>query len=442
MAITERTTPRRTIGSGLDVLTTDIDLPPWARIRQELDATDIGSIPDAIAREFAKPGIGDQIKPGHKVALTAGSRGIDRIAEVLRACVDEIRKRDGEPFIIPAMGSHGGATAEGQTALIAHYGVTEEAMGAPIRASMETVELGTLDDGVPVWFDRIAHDTADLVIPVGRVKPHTDFRGPVESGLMKMIAIGLGKQHGASWFHSQGMHTFGDLLPRVAEFTMSKEPIPFGIALVENGYSKLAFAEAVPAAQIGEREPELLEVAKAKLAVLPQVEQVDVLIVDEIGKDISGDGADPNVINRSVVYTMDFSDAKPQIQRYIARGLTEDTDGNATGIGMFDFALERLVDDLDPVPTYMNTITAKGPQGARIPITVPTDRQALSLAIASGLKVEPGNARVMRIESTKHLEELWVSAPVLEELRQTGVPVEVLDDIGPIQFDDDGMFAD
>lgn len=441
MAITERTTPRRTIGSGLDVLTTDIDLPPWARIRQQLDDTDIGSIPGAIAREFAKPGIGDQIKPGNRVALTAGSRGIDRIAEVLRACVDEIRNRGGEPFIIPAMGSHGGATAEGQMALIEHYGVTEESMGAPIRASMETVELGTLDDGVPVWFDRIAHDTADLVIPVGRVKAHTDFRGPVESGLMKMIAIGLGKQHGANWFHSQGMHTFGDLLPRVAEFTISKEPIPFGIALIENGYSKLALAEAVPAASIGQREPELLEIAKAKMAGLPEVEDVDVLIVDEIGKDVSGDGADPNVIHRAVVYTMDFAGAKPQIQRYIARGLTEDTDGNATGIGMFDFALQRLVDDLDPVPTYMNTITAKGPQGARIPITVPTDRQALSLAIASGLKVEPGNARVMRIQSTKHLEELWVSAPVLDELRRIGAPIEVLEDTHPIAFDAEDMFA-
>ncbi len=442
MAITERTTPRRTIGRGLDVLTTGIDLPPWARIRQELDSTDIGSIANAIAREFAKPGIGDQIQPGHKVALTAGSRGIDRIAEVLRACVDEVRKRSGEPFIIPAMGSHGGATAEGQMALIAHYGVTEEAMGAPIRASMETVELGALEDDVPVWFDRIAHDTADLVIPVGRVKPHTDFRGPVESGLMKMIAIGLGKQHGASWFHSQGMHTFGDLLPRVAAFTMSKEPIPFGIALVENGYSKLALAEAVPAARIGQREPELLEIAKAKLAVLPKVERVDVLIVDEIGKDVSGDGADPNVIHRATVDTMDFSDARPIIQRCIARGLTEDTDGNATGIGMFDFTLERLVEQMDPVPTYMNTITAKSPAGARVPVTVPTDRQALSLAIASALKVEPGNARVMRIQSTKHLEELWVSAPVLEELRQAEVPVEVLDDVHPIQFDDDGMFAE
>jgi len=439
MAIRERRT--KGIGSGLDVFS-DIALPGWARIRQELDRTDVGSIDDAIAREFAKPGIGDQITPGKKVALTAGSRGIDRIAEVLRACVTEVRNRGGEPFIVPAMGSHGGATADGQVALIAHYGVTEKAVGAPIRASMETVRLGELEGGVPVWFDRIAHDTADLVIPVGRVKPHTDFRGPVESGLMKMIAIGLGKQHGASWFHSQGMHTFGDLIPKVARFTLSRMPIPFGVALVENGYSKLAQIEAIPADAIFERESELLAVARGMMAGLPAVDQVDVLIVDEIGKDISGDGADPNVIHRAVVDTMDFSTARPQIQRYIVRGLTENTDGNATGIGMFDFTLERLVEQMDPVPTYMNTITAKGPQGARVPITVATDRQALTLAIASALKVPEGNARIMRIRSTKELETLFVSAPVLAELQESGVPVEVLEDVHPIAFDTDDMFAE
>ncbi len=441
MAITERGAPRRTIGSGLDVFS-DTPLPGWARIRQELDHSAIGSIADAIAREFAKPGIGDQITEGTSVALTAGSRGIDRIAEVLRACVDEVRKRGGEPFIIPAMGSHGGATAEGQMALIEHYGVTEEAMGAPLRASMETVHLGTLEGGVPVWFDRIAHDTADLVIPIGRVKPHTDFRGPVESGLMKMIAIGLGKQHGASWFHSQGIHTFGELIPKVAAFTLEQEPIPFGIALVENGAGKQALIEAVPAAAIRDREAELLEIAKEKLAGLPEVGRLDVLIVDEIGKDISGDGADPNVIHRAVVDTMDFSDARPLVQRYIVRGLTEHTDGNAAGIGMFDFTLQRLVDEMDPVPTYMNMITAKSPQGARVPVTVENDRQALTLAVASGIKVDPSNARIMRIRSTKELETLHVSAPVLEELRESGVSVEILEDVQPIAFDADGMFAD
>lgn len=441
MATTEQDTRKKTIGSGLDVFS-DIDLPGWARIRQQLDKTDIGDIGDAIAREFAREGIGDLITPGKRVALTAGSRGIDRIAEVLRACVAEVKRRGGEPFIIPAMGSHGGATAEGQTELIEHYGVTEANVGAPIHASMETVELGALEDGVPVWFDRYAHDNADLVIPVGRVKAHTDFRGPVESGLMKMIAIGLGKQHGASWFHSQGIATFGELIPRVAEFTLSKMPIPFGVALIENGYSKLGLVEAVPAARIGTRELELLETAKSMMAGLPEVGQLDVLIVDEIGKDISGDGADPNVIHRSVVDTMDFTNARPQIQRCIVRGLTDFTDGNATGIGMFDFALQRAVDDIDPVPTYMNMITAKSPSGARVPITVVTDRQALTLAIASGLKVDAGNARIMRIESTKNLETLRVSAPVLAELRESGAPIEVIDDIQPITFDNDGMFEE
>ncbi len=439
MTVTEQGIRRKTIGGGLDVFS-DIALPGWAKVRQELDRTDVGDIGDAVAREFARAGIGDQVTPGARVALTAGSRGIDRIADVLRACIEEVRQRGGEPFIIPAMGSHGEATVEGQTALIAHYGVTEAAVGAPIRASMETVRLGELEGGVPVWFDRIAHDTADLVIPVGRVKPHTDFRGPVESGLMKMIAIGLGKQHGANWFHSQGIGTFGDLVPRVAAFTLSKMPIPFGLALVENGFSKLGLIEAVPAAMIRDREAELLEIARSMMAGLPEVDQLDVLIVDEIGKDISGDGADPNVIHRAVVDTMDFTGVRPQIQRYIVRGLTELTDGNATGIGMFDFALQRAVDEIDPVPTYMNMITAKSPQGARVPITVSTDRQALTLAVASALKVTEGSARFMRIASTKELETLWVSAPVLDELRASGATIEVVEDVQPIAFDDEGMF--
>jgi len=416
-------------------------LPSWARCRQHLDDTDVGSIPDAVAREFARPEIRETIAPGARVVLTAGSRGIDRIAEVLRAAVDQVRLLGGEPFIIPAMGSHGGATAEGQLELIAHYGITEATMGCPVRASMETVELGTLDGGVPVWIDRIAHDEADVIIPVGRVKPHTDFRGPVESGLMKMIAIGLGKQHGASWFHSQGIGTFGDLIPRVAEFTLSKVNIPFGLALVENGLSRMSLIEAVPAARIFDRESELLQIARARMATLPPITEVDVLIVDKIGKDISGDGADPNVIHRDVAGVIDFTDVVPMIQRYIVRDLTDDTEGNAAGIGMFDFALRRAVDKMDPIPTSMNMITAKSPQGARIPITVDTDRQALQLAIASALRMRNGQARILRIASTKSLTHFLASEPVVEPLLATGA-VELVEDLGEIGFGPDGMFTD
>jgi hypothetical protein len=415
-------------------------LPRWARFRQRLNEDAIASIPDAVAAQFARPEIASTITPGARVVLTAGSRGIDRIGAVLKAAVDEVKALGGEPFIIPAMGSHGGATAEGQLALIEHYGVTEEAMGCPVRASMETVLVGTLSDGVPVYFDRIAHDEADVVIPVGRVKPHTDFRGPVESGLAKMIAIGLGKQKGANWFHSQGIGTFGDLIPRVASLSLEKVNIPFGLALVENGLSKLSIIEAVPRDGMFEREAELLEIAKERIARLPQIPTLDVLIVDKIGKDISGDGADPNVINRDVAGVIDFTNVMPQVQRYIVRGLTPDTDGNATGIGMFDFALRRLVDGIDPIPTYMNMITAKSPQGARVPITVDTDRQALQLAIASAIRVEEGQARIMRIESTKYLTTFLASEPVVADLLATGM-VEQVSDLEEIDFGPDGMFT-
>ncbi len=415
-------------------------LPRWARFRQRLNEDTIGSIADAVAAQFQRPEIAGTIKPGDRVVLTAGSRGIDRIGEVLKAAVDQVKLLDAQPFIIPAMGSHGGATPEGQLALIEHYGVTEEVMGCPVRATMETVLVGTLADGVPVYFDRIAHDEADVVIPVGRVKPHTDFRGPVESGLAKMIAIGLGKQKGANWFHSQGIGTFGDLIPRVASLSLEKVNIPFGIALVENGLSKLSIIEAVPRAGMFDREAELLEIAKERLARLPQIPELDVLIVDKIGKDISGDGADPNVINRDVAGVIDFTSAVPKVQRYIVRSLTQDTDGNATGIGMFDFTLQRLVDGIDPIPTYMNMITAKSPQGARIPITVETDRQALQLAIASALKVEEGQARIMRIESTKYLTTFLASETVKDDLLATGA-VEQVSDLEAIEFGPDGMFT-
>jgi hypothetical protein len=394
-----------------------------------------------MAAQFARPEIRDTITPGARVVLTAGSRGVDHIADILRAAVHQVKQLGGEPFIIPAMGSHGGATAEGQQAMIEHFGVTEEYVGCPIRSSMETVHLGTLEDGVPIYFDRIAAQEADIVIPVGRVKPHTDFRGPIESGLMKMIAIGLGKQQGASWFHSQGIGTFGELIPRVAEFSLDHVNIPFGLAIVENGYSKCAYVEAVPRQGLFEREQELLNDARSMMPTLPQVETADVLIVDEIGKDISGDGADPNVINRDVAGVIDFTGVKPVIQRYIVRGLTQDTDGNATGIGMFDFALRRLVDGIDAIPTYMNMITAKSPQGAKVPITVETDRQALQLAIASALKVPVGRAKIMRIRNTKSVEYLRVSETLLDEI-SGDANLEIIEELKAIDFDADGMFTD
>lgn len=416
--------------------------PRWVKVRQQLNAIEVADVAAAVAAELARPDVTAAIGPGTRVALTAGSRGIDRIDEVLQACVNEVRKLGGEPFIVPAMGSHGGATAEGQRTLLAHYGIVAERMGCEIRANMETVCLGTVADDVPVYFDRIAYEQADVVIPVGRVKPHTDFHGPVESGLMKMIAIGLGKQKGADTFHGRGFAVFPTLIPVVAQFTLNHVNIPCALALVENGYSRLSLIEAVPAIRIWEREQELLRIARERLGRLPG-EKIDVLIVDQIGKDISGDGADPNVINRDVIGLIAKSelDLKPHIQRVIFRDLTQDTEGNATGIGMADVVLRQAVAKMDVVATYMNLITAKGPEGARIPLTVETDRQALYIALACCLQTEVETSRIARIENTKHVEELWASEPLLPELLATGC-VEPLGEPHEIRFDECGMFAE
>lgn len=418
------------------------DLPRWVRVRQRLDDTSVGDIAQAIAAEFAKPGVGDAIKPGTQVALTAGSRGIDAIAEILKACVEQIKQRGATPFIVTAMGSHGGATVEGQLSIIHHYGITEEAMGCEIRASMETVQLGFVEETVPVWFDRIAFEQADSVIPVGRVKPHTDFVGPVESGMMKMIAIGLGKQKGAEYFHARGFRHFDRLIPAVAQFTLSKVNIPFGIATVENGYSHCSLLEAVPADRIWEREQELLNIARERIGTLPG-QALDVLIIDEIGKDVSGAGADPNVINRDVAGLVDRQALgfTPTIQRIIMRDLTPDTEGNATGIGMGDVVLRQLVAKIDELKTYMNMITSKGPEGARIPMMMDNDRQALYIALACCLDTQVETARIARIRSTKYVEDMWVSEPFLNQVLASG-RVDVVNEPGPIQFDSHGMFAE
>jgi len=412
-------------------------LPRWVRVRQRLYAEEVGDVAAAVAAEFERPGVGERIRPGTRVAIGAGSRGIDRYAAVVAAVVAAVRQRGGQPFIFPAMGSHGGATGPGQAEVLAHYGVTEAAMGAPVRAGMDTIQLGEVEGGVPVFFDRLAALDADLIIPVNRVKPHTDFHAESESGLMKMIAIGMGKQRGADTFHAVGFDHFGRLIPAVARFSMGKLPIGFGIALVENGLARLAMVEAVPAARIPEREPQLLVLGRQWMARLPG-ERVDVLLIDQLGKDISGIGADTNVINRYYTGVLPF---RPRIQRIVVRDLTPATEGNASGMGQADVVLRRAVERMDPLATYMNCITAKTPEGARIPLTVDNDRQALHVALACCLQVPTERAGIMRIQDTKHLETLWVSEPLLPELEVAGA-VEPVEAPREIAFDAAGMLLD
>jgi hypothetical protein len=410
------------------------DLPRWALVRHRMDPAEVGDVAAAVGAALAP--VASAIKPGTRVCLAIGSRGIDRIDEVVRAAVAWFRAAGAEVFAVPAMGSHGGATPEGQLEVLASYGMTPESIGCEIRSSMETVELGQLRPGVPVFVDRNAFEGADAIVPINRVKPHTDFTGEIESGLMKMIAIGLGKQKGADTFHRQGFATFHELIPEVAEFTVSKVNIPFGLALVENGYARLWKIEAVPSDRILNRERELLVMARERMARLP-IDTIDVLVLDYIGKDISGLGMDSNVVGR---YYKGPTGTPPSIQRIVVRDLTEETEGNAVGIGMADVVLCRAVEKMDTAKTYMNCITAKTPEGARVALTVDTDRQALFVAIAASLKVEPPDARIVRIRDTKHLELMYVSEPALADLLAGG-NCEIVRPLEPIEFDRGEMFT-
>ena len=413
-------------------------LPRWALIRNRFDDAAIDDVDAAVDAAFAaEPDAVAAIGEGSRVCLAVGSRGIDRIADVTAAAVRAVRSRGADVFLVPAMGSHGGATAEGQLEVLASLGVTEASVGAPIRSSMDTVQIGTAAGGIPVFIDRHARDEADFIIPINRVKPHTDFSAPIESGLMKMIAIGLGKQHGADTFHRQGFATFEQLIPAVATHILAEVPIPFAIALVENGYARLRRVEIVPADRMAERERELRDEADAHLARLP-IAELDVLVIDRIGKDISGLGMDSNVVGR---YYTGPTGRPPLVQRIVVRDLTEETEGNAVGIGMADVVVRRAVDRMDATKTYINCITAKTPEGARVALTVDTDHEAIDVAVACCLRVEPAQARIARILDTKHLEWFYASEPLLPALIAMGT-CEVAGDLSPIAFGPDGTLLD
>lgn len=410
-------------------------LPGWALVRQRLETAEVRDVATSVASALQP--MASSITPGSRVCVAAGSRGIDRIDEVVRATVAWLRAARAEVFVVPAMGSHGGATAEGQVHVLASLGITEESIGCDIRSGMETVELGEVRPGVPVYIDRHAYQEADAIIPINRVKPHTDFSGEIESGLMKMIAIGLGKQQGADTLHRQGFAVFHELIPQTAEFTLAHAKIPFGLALVENGYARLGHIEAVPAARIARRERELLTFARDLMPRLP-FSQIDVLILDCIGKDISGLGMDSNVVGR---YYAGPTGSGPSIQRIVVRDLTDATEGNAVGIGLADVVLEKAVRKMDAAKTYMNSVTAKTPEGARVGVTMPDDRSALAIALACCVAVESVAARIVRVPDTKHLDMLWVSEPALASALKTG-RCELVRSAAPIRFDADGMFAD
>jgi hypothetical protein len=415
--------------------------PKILKIRQRFDRPRLADIPAAVTATLEPLDLGRTIRPGHSVALTAGSRGIANIPLVLRSVADFLKRLGARPFIVPAMGSHGGGVAEEQRKILHSYGITEDFVGVPIRASMEVVSLGQTPEGWPVVLDRCASE-ADHIGVVARVKPHTAFQGPIESGLLKMMMIGLGKHAGALEYHRVLMdHPYDRVVRSVGRLMLRHAPIAFGLGLVENAYDETALVEAVPPDQFEPREEKLLVEARRLLARLPW-RNADLLIVDEIGKNISGSGMDTNVVGRKRAFRgQPDPEGHPQMRLIFVRGLTEKTHGNASGIGLADFTTTRLVKAMNYRDTVVNCLTAGYPEGAALPVHFDRDREAIDAALAILGSRRPEDARVVRIRHTLALEELAASEPCLGEPAVAGSAFEPLGPARAPAFDEAGDLA-
>lgn len=406
-----------------------IELPRMVPVEQRFAADAVGDLDAEIRTQVARYHK-ERSLSGKRIAVAVGSRGVARLDEIVRTLVDELVQCGARPFLVPAMGSHGGATAEGQRDVLAGYGITQETVGVPVQSSMETVVVATLPDGTPVHFDATAAQ-ADGVVVVNRVKPHTDFKAATESGLAKMLAIGLGKHRGASTLHTHGFPAFGTLIPAVAEAVLAAVPVEFGLATVENAYEQPARIELVPAASLLRREAELLTEAERGLPrfLLPAI---DVLVVDELGKDISGAGMDPNITGRTAEDAPGFETIP--IQRIVVLGLTRRTHGNASGLGVADMTTQRCLDQIDFGFYYTNALTSGVPGSAKLPMALGDDRQAITAALHTCRRSAEA-PRVVRIRNTLSLTRIEVSENCLDDMA-AHPDITVLGEPSPWQFHD------
>ena len=401
-------------------------LPSMYRLRQQFDRRKLEDPAAVLAERLRSSPAMAGLRPGMRVAITAGSRGIAHIGELVAAVAREVRARGGEPFVVPAMGSHGGATAEGQRAMLAGLGVREETVGAPVRSSMEVIEAGRTPEGWPACCDRLAFE-ADWIVVMNRVKPHTAFKAEIESGLCKMLAVGLGKHRGAENVHAIGLEKA--IVP-IARVLLQRAPIGVGIAIVENSQDETYDLAIAPPEAFEDTDRELLKLAKRLLPRLP-FDDLDVLIVREMGKNISGTGMDSNVIG---IGRRIGGSHKPEIARVAVLDLTEETHGNALGIGLADLTTRRLVDKIDFRATYTNVITTGFLGTARIPMTLDTDREVIAVALTG---YDPAKVRMAVIRNTLELEEMLISEGLVEEAR-ANPSVVIEEEVGPLCFDAEG----
>jgi Lactate racemase N-terminal domain len=417
----------RPVYDEIEELLGEVEPPTVALVEQRVDA------PPAL--EDIRVVVGEALRsvklPKGSVAIGVGSRGVGRIGDVVAALVGFLKEAGAEPFVLPAMGSHGASTAEGQAQVLAHLGVSEERVRCPVRATMDAVKLGETPAGVEVFMDRNAYE-ADSVVVVNRIKPHTAFRGGVESGPTKMLAIGLGKQKGAHSVHAAGWGNIHETIPEAARVAVETGKVAFGLAVLENADEEPYKVAAIPAEKLEEGEAPLLEEAKRNLLRLP-FREMDVLIVDEIGKNISGDGADPNVTGR---YPTPYASGGPAVERAVFLDLTDETGGNANGLGAADVVTERLASKMDRPSTYLNALTSTTPYPVKIPMVMPNDRMAIAAALLMCAGVSPQEARLVRIKNTLKLRRMWASEALLRRLDED--KLRVVEEPRPMSFDEDG----
>ena len=414
----------------------EMTFPQMVTLTQDFENHPLEDVPRYLTEKLADLDLASRIKPGQTVAVTAGSRGVTDMVPVIKTLIQRLKDIEAKPFIFPAMGSHGGATDQGQADILEALGITEESCGAPVKSSMETVHLGETVHGVPVYVDATAYN-ADHIVVINRVKPHTDFEGEIESGLTKMMAIGMGKQKGAETYHNAILDDgYYQTFTSVVDVLLEKAPITLGIGIVENQLDQteeigVGWNEALPAL-----DRSLLVKAKTVFARLP-FDQIDLIIVDEMGKDISGTGMDQNIIARTVIKVGTVPET-PKIRRIFVRDLTPASHGTATGLANADFALTRLIDKVDKHATYTNCLSSCEPAMAAIPIHFDTDREVIEAALRTIGSRTPEEARIVHIQNTLHLERISISQSMAAELQ--GKPhLNLKDDAAPLSFDDQGM---
>ena len=414
----------------------EVPIPGMCRVRQRFDRDGISDVAAVLREKLNDEKLKARIRPGMRVVLTGSSRQIANMPLILKKLAAFVRAQGGEPCIIPAMGSHGGATAEGQKALLEGYGITEDYCGCPILSSMETVRVGQLPDGDEVRMDRFAHE-ADAVIVVGRIKAHTAFRGTYESGLVKMMAIGMGKRAGADSLHRAGFGKMGERLPLYAKVVFDNRNVIFGVAPIENEFDQTCRIEVIPAEEIFDREPELLRYAKSRLPriLLPET---DVLIVGEIGKNFSGSGMDPNVTG---TFGTPYATGGIQKQRVVVLDLSEQTHGNFIGLGMADTTTKRAFEKLDTNAAYFNMLTSTVLCVGKIPMVLEDDKLAIQAALKTLTQVDREHIRMVYLKNTLSLETIMVSEALLEQVRGRD-DMEILEQPHPLSFDSEGRLLD